>query len=151
MSSLINLKDIEPLANGNCRLVFQHPHDPNYLIKVIRPDILDERFGYGTSFFRFKKNRRYGCYISFHREIQEYIATRAESIIPPPFLQEIIGFANTDLGLDLVTRAIKLPSGALAPTLKKVMREHRFDERAEQGLEEFFLSTCCRVASSSAI
>ena len=137
MNDVIRLKQSEPLANGNARLVFQHPTNFNYLIKVIRPDIIEKRFGSGTSFFRFKRNRRYGQYNSFHREIQEYIASRAESETSPSFLQEIIGFIDTDLGLGLIVRAIKQPDGSLAPTLNQLIKEHQFNSRAEEGLSIF--------------
>jgi hypothetical protein len=37
---MFKLRDIEPIAQGNKRFVYQHPTDPNLLIKVWKPTSL---------------------------------------------------------------------------------------------------------------
>ncbi|GAA5495491.1 hypothetical protein Rhal01_01666 [Rubritalea halochordaticola] len=135
MPRTLILKDTQPIAKGKSRLVFQHPDEPDLIIKVMRPEVIEDRFGAGTKWY--KRRRRYGKYVSYIREIQEYIAVHAKHNDDLPFLQEIIGFAKTDLGLGLVLKAIQNQDGTLSPTLAMLIKEHRLDDTILQAL-----STC---------
>lgn len=133
MDETIILTNRNPLTQGHSRLVYEHPGDPAFIIKVIRPDIIAERFGEGAKWY--KKRRRYGKFVSYIREIQEYLAIYASNDQHLPFLQDIIGFAKTDLGLGLVLRAIRSPNGELAPPLSMLIKNHQFDATAQQALD----------------
>lgn len=135
MREIIRLNDSEPLARGRMRLVFRHPEDPSLLIKVIRPDVIEQRWGSSTPWY--KRRRRYGRYISFIRETEEYIAAYASHGGSLPFAQKIIGFAETDLGLGLVMEAVTDKDGNLAPTLAELFINRAFDERAAKALDLF--------------
>lgn len=133
--NFVSLKEAEPLAKGRMRLVFRHPHDASLLIKVIRPDIIGQRWGEGAPWY--KKRRRYGLYISYIREVDEYIAAYASHGKPLSFAQKITGFVETDFGLGLVMEAALDEKGNLAPTVSELINTRRFDDAASQLLEHF--------------
>ena len=136
MDPTLKLKDQTPLAQGASRLVFEHPDDPDLIVKVIRPEVVDDRFENNTKWY--KKRRRFGRFISYIREIQEFRAVSQSSNANAPFLQRIVGFARTDMGLGLVLEAVKWNDGTLAPTLRMLVHSGRYDATAEQALEDFF-------------
>lgn len=136
MTELLQLSQLTPLAQGRMRLVFEHPRDPDSLIKVIRPDVIERRWGSGAAWY--KRRRRYGRYTSYLREIQEYIAAYASHGVSLPFAQRITGLIETDMGLGLVMTAVRDSSGQLAPPLSALLRNNLFDEKAQGALEWFF-------------
>ena len=136
MDPILNLKNQKPLAQGASRLVFEHPDDPDLIVKVIRPDVVEDRFGHNTKWY--KKRRRFGRFISYIREIQEFLAVSQDSDVGAPFLQRIVGFACTDMGLGLVLETVKWTDGTLAPSLRQLVHSGRYDTAAEQSLEDFF-------------
>ena len=135
MDAILNLRDRTPLAQGGSRFVFEHPDDPDLLVKVIRPEVIDDRFGKNTKWY--KKRRRFGKYSSYIREIQEYLAVRETYGDDDPFLQRVVGFARTDMGLGLVLEAVKWVDGSLAPSLRNLIHTRRFDSEAHAALEIF--------------
>jgi hypothetical protein len=117
----IRLKDKTPVASGSLQMVYQHPVEPDLLVKILRLDTMRERW--------LKKSRglpirrRFGFYNAWVRELNEYIAVRSRSRGGeyPEFLQSHHGPAETDLGLGLLVGKVKDRSGALAPTLNQVV------------------------------
>lgn len=135
MSDPLHLLESEALAKGHSRLVFQHPHHPDRLIKVIRPEVIDARFGSGAAWY--KRLRRFGRYLSYARETQEYLAAWASHGRELPFVQRIIGFETTNLGLGLVMEAARGRHGDLAPTLREIILTGRFDAETSRLLDRF--------------
>ena len=135
MNHPLALKDRQPIAKGRMRLVFGHPADPDLLVKVIRPDVIEARWGSGTPWY--KRQRRFRQYISYVREMEEYIAGNAGRPGPYPFAQKIVGFVQTDLGLGLVVEAVKGRDGGLAPTLVQIIAKRGFDEQVQADLKSF--------------
>lgn len=135
MSRIFSLKDQKPVAKGRMRYVYPHPHDPRLVIKVIRPDVIDERWGSGQAWY--KARRRFGQYISYMREIGEYIATYQKYGYSLPFTQKVVGLAETDLGLGLVLEAIRDSNGNLAPSLPTLIERGQFNDEAKAALETF--------------
>jgi len=136
MDNYIDLKEREPLTKGNSRFVYQHPTEPDYLIKVVRPEVIESRFGSGAKWY--KGLRRFRQYLSYHREIEEYIAVYVKRGDAAPFLQEIIGFTHTNYGLGLVIRAVKSPDGKLAPSLSDLLKKHLVTPKVTEALEACF-------------
>jgi hypothetical protein len=134
-TEFLHLADLEPIARGRMRLVFRHPHDPSLLIKVIRPDVIDQRWGSGQKWY--KKRRRYRQYISYIRECEEYIAGYASVGHSLPFAQKITGFVETDLGLGMVMEAALDSDGNLAPTLREIATKEPFGEDVRRELDDF--------------
>jgi hypothetical protein len=147
MTEVLQLQDREPLAKGRARLVFEHPDDPSLLIKVIRPEVIEERFGSGTAWY--KRRRRFGRFLSYIREIQEFVAVWSAENRSPHFLQKVHGLVETDLGLGLVTSAARAEDGSLAPSLSVLMKDGYFDAEAAAKLENFFceLLDCAVIIS----
>lgn len=131
----LELKDRTPLTMGRSRLVFEHPDHSSLIVKVMRPDVVEARFGSGTAWY--KRRRRYGRFVSYVREIQEYIAVQAAHGHSPPFLQKVIGLAETDMGLGLVTEAARDAEGNLAPNLGTLIASGRFDSAVRGNLDLF--------------
>ena len=135
MDPFLELKELKPLTHGRSRLVFEHPHDPDLLVKVIRPEVVEDRFGSKTKWY--KKRRRFGKFISYIREIQEYLAVRETQDSDVPCLQRIVGFARTDMGLGLVLESVRWTDGTLAPNMAILIKNGRFDDTAKKALEVF--------------
>lgn len=132
---LLRLGGLEPVAKGRMRLVFRHPLDPSLLIKVIRPEAIEQRWGSGQPWY--KKRRRYRQYISFVRECEEYIACCARHGGSVPFAQKITGFVETDFGLGLVMEAALDRGGNLAPTLTALAKGNQIDDAVRAELDDF--------------
>jgi hypothetical protein len=134
----LKLEGLEPVAKGRMRLVFRHPRDRELLVKVIRPEVIEQRWGSGQPWY--KKRRRYRQYISYIRECEEYIAGCARNGSAIPFAQKITGFIETDLGLGLVMEAALDSEGNLAPTLASIALENRLDSTIRREVEDFATS-----------
>lgn len=133
MTHRIILTDKSPLASGSTRDVYLHPDDPDLLVKVIRKDAIEKRYGKGRPWY--KTTRRYRHYVSYLREMREEIAVRALMEHHPDSLQKVVGFADTDLGFALIVEAAKDRNGQLAPTLPALIQSGRYDARAEHDLK----------------
>jgi hypothetical protein len=134
--NFLELKDRTPLNKGNSRLVFEHPNNPGQIVKVLRPDLMETRYGSGAPLR--KRRRRYGRFRSYAREIQEFLAVYARENHAPPFLQTVIGLVETDLGLGLVTNAARAKDGSLAPNVAMLISAGRFDSTVRRDLEVFY-------------
>jgi|688.fasta_scaffold554867_1 hypothetical protein len=129
----ILLSHLKPLASGNNRDVFVHPHDPNLLIKTIKADASSRKASWKKRF------RRYGRYEQFSRECHEHIVGRL-NCYPPDFVHQVVGFVDTDRGLGLVTRAEKDQNGNYAPTLANLIISGDYDEKAQKAMQHFLSS-----------
>ena len=134
-SSVLQLKDTPPITQGRMRMVYRHPEEPRLLVKVIRPDVIEQRWGSGAPWY--KSRRRYRQYISYIRETEEYVAAYAQHGTSLPFAQKIVGFTETDLGLGLVMEAALDREGNLAPALPTLFKRQAFDRKVSEDLEEF--------------
>lgn len=123
------------MARGHTRLVYEHPSDRDLLIKVFRPEVIDERWGSGQPWY--KARRRFRQYVLYMREISEFVAAYAAHGSSPDFLQEVTGLVDTDLGLGLVLKAVRGKDGELAPTIMDMLLAGVFDDEAEKALEDF--------------
>lgn len=130
------LKDAEVVAAGSTRNVYRHPDDPSLLIKVIRPAAIEERFGRGAPWYKFRR-RRYRHLIAYLREIREQIAVHATGGGHPPFLQKIVGIVETDMGMGFVVEAVRSRDGDFAPTVAELIRRGQMDRQARAKLDQF--------------
>ena len=135
MTTPLELKHLEPIAKGSARLVFGHPERPDLLVKVLRPKLLESRYGEGAAWFR--RRRRYDPYLLFLREIREYVAAYASHGHSLRIAQKVRGLVETDLGLGLLVEAVRGADGALAPTVAKLIANGTYDEAAQAALERF--------------
>ena len=58
-TAMLKLRESEPIAQGHKRFVFQHPTDPNLLVKVWQPDVGEERWGRHRPWYRLNRCRPY--------------------------------------------------------------------------------------------
>jgi hypothetical protein len=122
----IKLKGLTPLSSGALQLVYQHPSEPDYLIKILRLDQMRKRWARKSHGLPIR--RRFGFYNAWVRELKTYIElrSRAPDSEGPEFVQRHYGLTDTDLGIGLLVGKVKDRAGGLAPTLSKVVREHGF-------------------------
>ncbi len=126
-----------PLAVGHLRQVFQHPQNPDYVIKVMRNDAVQARWGGRLRWY--KRLPRPQHYIGYVREIKEYVAMQARLEGRNAPIARMIGLVETDFGLGLVSEKVRDGDGAMAPTLAALYeRENGFSAFIEDGLAEFF-------------
>jgi hypothetical protein len=118
VSSMIRLQGSEPIAYGLRSFVFQHPHNSELLIKVGVPEVINQGRGKVNKLLH---EQRYGAYVGWVRELREYLALRSRLRVHPPWLQRLIGFVETDIGLGLVVGKVQDGMGALAPTLEQIV------------------------------
>ncbi len=112
MLQALRLTQQTPLASGAARHVYAHPGQPGVLVKVMRSDLTRARAARVRT--------------AIHREIHAYVDAHLRAAGPLPFLQTILGFAHTDLGLGLLVEAVTDENGALGPTLTALLHSKRY-------------------------
>ena len=118
---MLQLSHSRPLALGHQRAVHQHPHDPNLVVKTMRPESVAKRWeGRGNWAHRLLRSRHYAGYV---REVKEYVAMRVQAGASPP-IARIVGLVDTDLGLGLVCEKVRGADGGMAPTLLQCWLDH---------------------------
>jgi hypothetical protein len=132
----LQLMDKPVLTTGQLRQIFQDPRDPRMLIKVLRADAIERRWGGRARWYkRLPRALHYGGYV---RELKEYIAARARKPELDAPIAHVVGIVHTDLGLGLVTEKVQAADGGLAPTLASLYeRERGFSNAIERGLAKF--------------
>jgi len=117
------------------RYVFPHPDRPDAVIKVIRPDMLEARWGGRRGWL--KRRARARQYTVYLRELREYVALRAREPVAAPFVR-IFGLVETDLGLGQVVECVRGEDGALAPTLDVLVARHGLADWIREGVDGLF-------------
>lgn len=146
--SMLVLADCTPVGAGTMRFVYAHPENPDALVKVIRGDMLQSRWGGRRHWLkRMARARQFTVYL---RELKEYIALRAREPVAAP-ITRVFGLVETDQGLGLVVESVRGPDGALAPTLADLYRRDGFQPWMCEGIDTLFeeLIRCGVVLSDS--
>lgn len=134
---MLSLADVEPLAVGQMRYVYRHPDRADALIKVIRPDMLEQRWGGARNWL--KRRARARQYTVYLRELREYVALRARDALASPIVR-VYGVIETDLGLGQVVEYLQGEDGGLAPTLEQLVARHGDAPWIRQGVDGLFAS-----------
>jgi len=134
----LNLNDETPVAIGGDRHIFQHPHAPSLLVKVMdmqaRAVYLEAR-----PFKRwYKQYQRESAYRVYLNEFTEYVTTttRPSGVWQVP-MARIVGVAQTTLGLGLLVEKITDGQGNIAPTVADLARQGKMDADLSAQLDEF--------------
>lgn len=134
----LNLNDETPVAVGGDRHIFQHPHAPSLLVKVMdmqaRAIYLEAR-----PFKRwYKQYQRESAYRVYLNEITEYVTTttRPSGVWQVP-MARILGVTQTTLGLGLLVEKITDEAGNIAPTLADLAPQGTMDAALSAQLDEF--------------
>ena len=140
MQTILRLRELQPIAIGKQRYVYAHPLDLGLIVKVPTERYVRSRAGLHGRWYKkwHKKRQRSRHNLVFLREIREHLALSALGAEMPHHVQTIVGFAQTDLGMGLVSRAIRDRNGALAPTLLTLLKAGRLSDEVGQRLDEFF-------------
>ncbi len=134
MINTISLSKENSVAKGGEKIIYFHPKDNNKLIKVINPDYIKFMKDNRSLTYRL---RRLTHYWFFSNMIIEHIASREENIEKKHYLQQIIGFEDTDMGLGVVVEAIKNKDGSLGHTLGDIIKDKRFNDVHQKALDDF--------------
>lgn len=121
---LVELKDADPLVSGAYRDIFQHPSEPDLLIKVIRP-LFVTRDARRASWY--KSWQGVGPYRVLLGEVEEYFVLHHRGQHELPFIQHFAGIIETDRGLGMLVRKVRGRDGGLAPTVADLVREKGLD------------------------
>ena len=121
--AMIELRTRTPIAIGQLRQIFEHPADPDLLIKVVRPEAIAARWGGARRWY--KRIPRALHYTGYVRELKEYIAIQARSPQNNPPIARMVGIVHTDMGLGLVSEKVRDGNGLPGPTLAKLYEQHR--------------------------
>lgn len=134
----LNLDDETPVAVGGDRHIFQHPHAPALLVKVM--DMQARAVYLETRPFKrwYKQFQRESAYRVYLNEITEYVTTttRPSGVWQVP-MARILGLAQTTLGLGLLVEKITDEAGNIAPTVADLARQGKMDEALSARLDEF--------------
>lgn len=123
------LSNIEPVASGSRHLIYQHPTDRNFLVKVHRPAAAPRWY---------KLHRRlYGPSIGFAREIREQLLVWGRCDRHPEYLNKIAGICETDAGAGMVVERLDDEDGNLAKNLATIIRSGGFDAGKQAALTAF--------------
>jgi len=123
---LIQLDPRNVIAEGAERHVYQHPHDPTRLIKLIKfrdPSTYKRTFGDWTrKTFPSVRDRL------IYKEYAEYarVSLHHQTRTDPLPISHMYGFVQTNLGLGCVTEHITSQSGKTGETLKDKCAGGRF-------------------------
>jgi len=135
-SESIVLSDELLLTQGSSRSIFRHPEQSDWLIKLLRPEYIDRKFGATAPWY--KRLRRLGYFVGYEREIQEQLTAYLHYGAHPSCLQFIVGLQPTNRGLGQIVEAVCGRDGQYAPTLRTLVRQGRFDGKADTELQIFF-------------
>ncbi|WP_428239971.1 YrbL family protein [Gynuella sp.] len=132
-----NLAGRKPVAVGKTRYIYEHPDNPDWLIKVHRSMIPDQNLGRFKTWYA-RMEDRFVYMTGYLRELAVYLDSRygaPEGIIK--HIAPIGGLVDTDLGIGLVVSAVRDGSGELAPTLGQLINNGQINEQRYQKLMHF--------------
>jgi len=136
MKPALTFAGSEPIAVGHLRYVFEHPDQPDWLVKVMRPDAVAKRWNApGRWHKRLSRTRHYS---SFLRELKEYIAVQACHPGGDVPIARPCGIVETDLGLGLEMEKVLDAEGKLAPTLRDLLKRKAPVPWLDAELEKLF-------------
>lgn len=120
----LQLDELVPIASGTERSVYQHPYEPNLLVKVVNRDNFAETMD-KHPWRRLTKSlfQREGAYSAYIHELAEYAAAHNAANgrwqIP---MARVVGLAETSQGLGVLVEKISDGEGGLAPTVEEIVR-----------------------------
>ena len=139
----LKINDLKQIGKGCSKIVFQHPHDQNKVIKIMNPERVS-KFGGFNNHSKFKQRFAQGIYRHFRRELIQYLQLcklhyKTNSFVFP--VETPYGFVETNQGIGLVVEKIVSPNQQ-GVTLYELCEQHLFEEKHEIALKDFF-DACC--------
>ena len=135
----LDLSGAQVMAQGADRYVFQHPHVPSLLVKVINLEAYAaylERKPFKRFYKRFQRDSAYRVYLD---ELSEYVTTTTvpSGVWNVP-MARVVGLAQTTLGLGQLVEKITDDHGRLAPTLEHIIARDGLGPALGARLDAFF-------------
>lgn len=146
MQAYIDLSSWTKCAEGSQREIYESAGEPDVLVKVVKSRCRGEHGARKPTRRRhwFRKFRRFGAYMTFRRELDEYLE-QARKIdgenhfdLPIP---RILGLVHTSGGLGLMVERIANRDGRLSPTLAQLIAADRLTA-SHLGLVDRFFERC---------
>jgi len=138
----VDLEQWRLAGHGASRNLFENRMYPDILIKTVKPSAQTEGGNrkVKSKFFFFKKWRRFGAYMVFRRELEEYLnlARKFPGEGKDLPIAKIFGFVQTSQGLGMIVERVAARDGSLAPTLRRLIHERRFEQKHLDALNAFF-------------
>lgn len=75
-------------------------------------------------------------YWFYIKEVIEHVSLREENVRDRHFLQHLVGFADTNLGLGMVVKAVRKADGDLADSLSTLIDTDQFTPLHQHALDE---------------
>ncbi len=120
----LQLDDLDRIAAGAERAVYQHPYEPNLLVKVVNQHAFAKTMD-KHPWRRLTKTlfQREGAYSAYIHELAEYASAQNAAAgrwqIP---MARVVGLAETSQGLGVLVEKISDGAGGLAPTVEEVVK-----------------------------
>ena len=130
----VTLSTSEPIATGSRHAIYTHPTDDRVLIKV-------RRTARKVAWYKFHR-RLYGPSIDFAREIREQLLMWSRCDCHPRYMNRIVGFCDTDIGIGMVVERLEDANGNLAENLTSIISKGNFDEKKQSELKAFLAELC---------
>jgi hypothetical protein len=143
LQTSIDLSRWRKCAEGHQREIYQSPDDPDVLIKVLKGRRPGDKGARKTSRKRgwYTRFRRFGAYMTFRREIEEYLEQARKLDGSQQFelpIARIVGLSHTSMGLGLLVERIANRDGTLAPTLIQLISSGRLANYHLRLIDSFF-------------
>ena len=136
---IIDVKELELVGEGGYKVVYNHPHAENRVIKLMRPERIGPDGGF-KKHSRFKRNSMQGAYRQFRREIIQYLQLCKSNFSALDYkfpIETPVELVKTNIGLGLVAEKIVAPSGKVE-SLAYLVENKKFEQRHRVALDEFF-------------
>ncbi|MBS9720516.1 hypothetical protein JYU29_07445 [Tianweitania sp. BSSL-BM11] len=133
--SHLKLSGRDPLGIGRQRFVFQHPLDPDLVLKIPLRHVLDDE--------RTRPRPRYHRRYLFRHLADTYSEMRAHLVLYarlgelPPRIAKFHGFVETDLGLAEVCELKRGADGQPASSLRQMLADGVYGAPHRAALERF--------------
>lgn len=140
-TGFLDLSKARLVAQGGVRFVYEHDDFPGMLIKIYKPDAIDDEGHFtGKKRKRMKFRRRLGAFVQVNREVAEFLAfqARPSNRCGQWPIAKMFGFVETEIGLGVLTEKLTAPDGGPAPTLVALVRGRQFSPRHRAALQRFF-------------
>lgn len=133
-NSMLTLDKQQPVSAGARRIVYVHPNNSHYLIKISKFTL---NLYQNQQPLSFTEKRRHLKYVS--RELVEYVRSRVgfAGLPQPCFIQQIVGLVDTNLGLGVVVKAERDEHDNLAPQLTHLIANDLWCDTKKKHLHEF--------------
>lgn len=142
---MIKIKNLEYLGSGTVKNVFLHPENERLIIKLIKPELVNE-WGIFSKHGFLKGSLNQGIYRQFRRELIQYMQLCKQTYAEKRFLfpmETPYGLVQTDQGLGLVAEKIVAPCGK-GQSLEDLAKARVLEPKHHKALASFF-NECVRL------